>query len=61
MTEKRIGFSRLHMTDGRILHNHIVVFAEGRVVRHYPITDEEPFTSWVGGDYYLSGPDASIL
>lgn len=50
---KRIGVSRLHLHDGSVRHNQIVVIEDGKIVRYYPLTEEEAFTSWIGGDFYL--------
>ena len=52
-TEKRIAVSRLHLPDGRMLHNQVVIYCEGKVKCFYPLVDEEPNTSWYGGDFYI--------
>lgn len=51
--EKHIGVSRLHMLDGHILRNQILIFRNGKLVAYYPLTKEEAFTAWIGGDFYL--------
>lgn len=50
---KKIAVSRLHLPDGRVKHNQLLVFEDGRLLRRYPLTGEEAFTTWLGGDYYL--------
>ncbi len=54
---KKIGVSRLHLPDGRVLRNQVVVFEGGKLVRFYPLTEEEAFTSWLGGDFYVPGAE----
>lgn len=54
MREKKIGVSRLHLLDGTVLHNRLLVWRNGRFVGHYPLTEEQAFTRWIGGDFYLS-------
>jgi len=51
---KKIAVSRLHLSSGEVKHNQVLVFEEGRIVKYYPLTCEEPCTTWLGGDYYLS-------
>ena len=53
MSLRRIAVSRFHFPDGRVLYNQIVELDSDVYVRHYPLTDELPFTEWRGGDYFL--------
>lgn len=53
MKTKNIGVSRLHLPDGRVLRNQVIVFEDGKIVHIFPLTEEIPFTSWIGGDFYL--------
>ena len=50
---KKIAVSCLHLPDGRILNNQVIVFSNGKAVRIYPLTKEEPCTSWFGSDFFL--------
>lgn len=51
--DRNIGVARLHLPNGTVLKRRLVVIRDGRVQGHYPLTDEQPFTTWVGGDLYL--------
>lgn len=48
---RRIAISRLHLPDGSILLRQVVEIIDGCPVRYFPLTDEIPFTEWLGGDY----------
>lgn len=48
--EKKLAVRKLHLTDGRILHNQVIVFEEGKYIRNYPLNGEEAFTVWYGGE-----------
>lgn len=50
---KRIAVSRLHLPDGTVLLNQVIETSEEGEISYYPLTDELPFTEWLGGDYYL--------
>lgn len=51
---KKIAVSRLHLPDGTVKRNQVLIFENNRLVRYYPLTCEEPCTSWLGGDYFLT-------
>ncbi|MBR1711924.1 MAG: hypothetical protein IJ722_00775 [Alloprevotella sp.] len=51
--EKKLAVSRLHLSDGTVLTNQVAVFREGRFLRCYPLTEEEAFTAWFGGDFFV--------
>lgn len=53
MSLRRVAVSRLHLPDGRVLYNQVVELDGDVFVRHYPLTEELPFTEWRGGDYFL--------
>lgn len=53
MSLRRVAVSRLHLPDGRVLYNQVVELDGDVFVRHYPLTEELPFTEWKGGDYFL--------
>ena len=57
---KKIAVSRLHLPDGRVLNNQIVIFSEGKAVRFYPLTEEEPCTTWFGSDFFLQKEDVDF-
>lgn len=50
---RRIAVNRLHLTDGRVLYNQVIEFSDNKPLRFYSLTEELPFTEWVGGDYFL--------
>lgn len=50
---RRIAVNRLHLADGRVLYNQVIEFSDNKPLRFYPLTEELPFTEWVGGDYFL--------
>ena len=50
----RFAVSRLHLPDGTILKNHVLVSKNGKIVDFFPLSQEICFTEWRGGDYYLS-------
>lgn len=48
------AFHRLHLPGGEIIQPAVVVFDEqGEPLSWHPLTAEEPFTEWVGGDYHI--------
>ena len=49
---RRIAVRRLHLPDGQILTNQVIEFADDGSQRYFPLTEELPFTEWLGGDYY---------
>ena len=53
MSLRRIAVSRLHFPDGHVLYNQVVEMCGDVYVRHFPLTEELPFTEWRGGDYFL--------
>ena len=53
MSLRRVAVSRLHLPDGRVLYNQVVELDGDVFVRHYPLTEELPFTEWRGGEYFL--------
>lgn len=42
---KRIAASTM-IINGEEYHNHVVEIEQGRVVNHYPLTEELPNTEW---------------
>ena len=57
---QQIGISRLHLPDGSIRHNQILVFDKGKLVKFFSLTKEVAFTKWIGGDYFIE-EDAHLL
>lgn len=49
---RRIAVSRLHMPDGRVLHNQVIEMEDGAPHRHFPLTEELASTEWLGGDFF---------
>ena len=52
MATRRIAVSRLHLPDGHVLHNQVIEMEDGIPVKFHDLLKEEPFTEWLGGDYY---------
>ncbi len=57
----RIAVSRLHLPDGSILVNQVLEYDGERLLRYFPLTEELPFTQWIGGDYELKETDLPLL
>lgn len=57
---RRIAVSRLHMPDGTVCSNQVLEILDGKVVRHYPLQEELPFTEWHPVDYFLSGEELTL-
>lgn len=54
----RKAYHRLVLPDGQLVEHPVVVFDEkGRVVCWHRMTQEEPFTEWVGGEYRVQAQD----
>jgi hypothetical protein len=52
---RKIAVNRLHLSTGEVLRQQVVELSAGGLVTGYhPLTTEEPFTEWVGGDYWVS-------
>ena len=52
----RFAVHRLHLPDGRVLPLQVVETDGKRPLRYHPLTAEEPFTQWLGGDFYFTDP-----
>lgn len=57
---RRIAVSRLHLPDGTVRCNQVIELENGKVVSFYALTEELPYTEWLGGDFVLS-EDSTIL
>ena len=57
---EQIGVSRLHLPNGTIRHNQILIFENKKLGRYFPLTEEIAFTKWIGGDYYLNPVEHSL-
>jgi hypothetical protein len=52
---RKIAVNRLLLPGGEILHQQVIEFDDhGHVVAYHPLSAEEPFTEWQGGDYRIS-------
>lgn len=49
---RRIAVSRLHMPDGRVLHNQVIELENEILQSHFPLTEELASTEWLGGDFF---------
>lgn len=50
---KQIAFSRIILPSGEVLHREVVVFDEdGKPLRHFPLTEETPFTEWYDKTFF---------
>ena len=45
----------LYAGEDVVCRQQVVATVEGRCVEHYPLTEELPFTEWIGGVAVLSG------
>ena len=52
MVEK-FAVSRLHLKDGTLLTNQVVIVCDEEVKDYHELKEEEPFTEWRGGDFYI--------
>lgn len=44
---RQVAYSRVVLPSGEVLHREVVVFDEGgKPLRHFPLTEESPFTEW---------------
>lgn len=43
---KRIAYAQVELPDRTLLKRQVVEFSEGQYLRHYPLTEELPFTEW---------------
>lgn len=50
---RRLAVSRLHFPNGTVLFNQVLEFRQKKVIAIYALTEELPYTEWMGGDYYL--------
>lgn len=57
---RRIAVSRLHLPDGTVRCNQVIELENGKVVSFYALTEELPYTEWLGGDFVLS-EDSIVL
>lgn len=57
---RRIAVSRLHLPDGTVRCNQVIELENGKVVSFYALTEELPYTEWLGGDFVLS-EDSTVL
>lgn len=52
-TLRRLAVARLHLLDGRILHNQVLFLDEqGCLCTYEKLTEELHSTSWYKGDWY---------
>ena len=52
---KRIAYAQVELPDGTLLKRQVVEFSEGQYLRHYPLTEELPFTEWRNEKYIIKG------
>lgn len=45
------------MPDGTVRSNQVLEILDGKVLRHYSLQEELPFTEWHPVDYFLSGEE----
>ena len=57
---RRIAVSRLYLPDGTVRYNQVIELENGKVVSFYALTEELPYTEWLGGDFVLS-EDSTVL
>lgn len=50
---RRIAANRV-IIDGRQLIQYVVEIENGIVTNYYPLTEEQPFTEWLGGTILLT-------
>lgn len=55
---ERLAVCRLHLPDGRVLHNQVIELLAGRLSAHYPLVGEIAFCRWYGGDCYVDAVGA---
>ncbi len=49
--ERRKAYHRLVLPSGEVIPHPIVIYdEEGNILSWHPMTHEEPFTEWVGGE-----------
>ena len=49
MTLRKVAASKVYLSECECHTNHIVELADHIVIRHYPLTAEQPYTEWLGG------------
>lgn len=52
---KRYAVHLLYMERDAVCRQQVMEVDNGRCVEHYPLTEELPFTEWIGGVAVLSG------
>lgn len=44
---RQIAYSRVILPSGQVLHREVIVFDNnGKVLQHFPLTQELPFVEW---------------
>lgn len=57
---RRIAANRV-IIDDRQLIQYVVEIENGIVTNYYPLTEEQPFTEWLGGTILLTKDANSII
>lgn len=57
---RRIAANRV-IIDGRQLVQYAVEIENGIVTNYYPLTEEQPFTEWLGGTILLTKDTNGII
>lgn len=58
---RRIAVSRLHLPDGTVRCNQVIELENGKVTSFYALTEELPYTEWLGGDFILSENSTELI
>jgi hypothetical protein len=59
--QRKIASNQILMEDGSVLTRSVVEIAEGVVQQCYPLTQELPFTEWLGGPVRLIRDEQGLL
>lgn len=50
---RKIAVSRIYISKEEFYNNHVVELLNSAVVNHYPLTQEQAMTEWLGGAIVL--------
>lgn len=51
---KRIAYAQVKLPNGTLLKRQVVEFQNNNYFRHYPLTEELPFTEWRNEMYIVN-------
>ncbi|MDO5482992.1 MAG: hypothetical protein Q4F47_08150 [Bacteroidaceae bacterium] len=55
---RKVAASKVYINEKEFYVNHVVELFNHLVINHYPLTDEQPMTEWLGGTIIIRNQKA---